>query len=120
MRLEGRFGAKVRALRGERNLTQEELAQRSEISVDSIRRIERGELSPSLSTLIKLAEGLDLRLRTLFSGLDNETRQPTPLVDQICDFLHHLSPNEVVRARRVLRAMLPTPAERDEPEPSGS
>lgn len=106
MRLEGRFGEQVRGLRTERNLTQEELAERSTISVDSIRRIERGELSPSLSTMMKLAEGLDLRLRTLFSGLEETVRAPTPLVEQICDYLHRLSPNEVRRARRVLRAML--------------
>lgn len=106
MRLEGRFGEQVRVLRNERNLTQEELASRAEVSVESIRRIERGELSPSLTTVVKLANGLDLRLRTLFSGLDGEERQPTPLSEQICDFIHRLSPVEVQRARRVLRAML--------------
>lgn len=114
MRLEGRFGEHLRVLRGERNLTQEELANRAAVSVDSIRRIERGELSPSLSTVMKLADGLDLRLRTLFTGLEGERCAPTPLVEQICDLLHRLSPNEVRRARRVLQAMLAPIPERDD------
>lgn len=106
MRLEGRFGEQVRVLRSERQLTQEELAARAEISVDSIRRIERGELSPSLSTMVKLANGLDLRLRTLFAGLEQERPRPAPLIEQICDFIHRLSPVDAQRARRVITAML--------------
>ena len=106
MRLEQSFGERVRALRTQRNFTQEDLASRSGCSVDSIRRIERGELSPSLSTMSKIASGLNLRLPTLFWSFDDGCNGDEPLVDHICDFLHHLEPREVRKARTVLEAVL--------------
>lgn len=112
MRLESRFGEQVRALRNQRALTQDQLAAKSAISVDSIRRIERGELSPSLSTMAKLARGLNLRLRTLFGGLDGEPAG-THLADQLCDYLSGRSPSEIRRAHRVLEAMLAAGPEAD-------
>jgi transcriptional regulator with XRE-family HTH domain len=97
-----RFGEHIRELRKARTLTQEELAERSALSVDAIRRIERDAFSPSLETVRKLTVGLDLSLRTLFQGLDGERRDP---VQEICDFLGRRSGREVRLAWRVLRAM---------------
>lgn len=101
-RLTGRFGNHVRRLRNSRKLTQEELAERSALSVDAIRRIERGGFSPSLDTLGKLSEGLDVSLKTLFN---NFGRERTDHVAQICDFLASRSGREVQQAWRVLQAM---------------
>lgn len=102
-RLEGLFGEHIRRLRTDRLLTQEQLADRSGLSVDSVRRIERGELSPSLATVTKLARGLEIRLVTLFTMLE---RGQAHDVQQICDLLGHRSEREIERAHRVLRAML--------------
>jgi len=62
------FGKQIRTLRHERGLTQEELARRSSLSVDSVRRIEYGAFSPSLKTVRKLAAGLKISLKRLFHG----------------------------------------------------
>jgi transcriptional regulator with XRE-family HTH domain len=101
-KLNRRFGDHVRRLRTSRGLTQEELAERAELSVDAIRRIERGAFSPSLETLSKLAFGLELSLKTLFGPFG---RERTDLVAELCDYLSGLSGRQVSLAWRVLHAM---------------
>ena len=65
-----RFGRLVKRLRSARGLTQEQLAERSKLAADTIRRLERGTFSPSLETLHKLSVGLDSNLTTLFSSFE--------------------------------------------------
>ena len=65
-------GRHIRALRRKRDLTQEDLAQRSGLSADTIRRLEHGSFSPSLDTITKLCAGLDLQLTTFFKVLELE------------------------------------------------
>ncbi|MBZ4398385.1 helix-turn-helix transcriptional regulator [Myxococcus sp. MISCRS1] len=101
-RFHRKFGSHVRQLRNGRELTQEVLAERCDLSVDAIRRIERGSFSPSLDTLGKLSVGLDVSLKTLFQGFEHER---TGDVAEICDFLSCRSDPEVKLARRVLQAM---------------
>lgn len=101
-RLSRRFGNHVRNLRASRGLTQEELAEKAELSVDAIRRIERGGFSPSLETLGKLSLGLELSLKTLFQEFE---RERTDQVAEICDYLSGRSGPEVRLAWRVIQAM---------------
>ena len=97
-----RFGAHVRSLRDARHLTQEVLAERSELSVDAIRRIERGGFSPSLNTLAALARGLDVSLSTLFTGFERGRREE---VAEVADYLAGRTAREVRVAWRVVRAL---------------
>jgi transcriptional regulator with XRE-family HTH domain len=102
MPLRARFGRYVRSLRQERLLTQELLAERSELSVDAVRRIERGYMSPTLDTLRKLTSGLEISLHTLFKKFDDE--HPSH-VAEVCDYLTRRNEHEVRLAWRVLRAL---------------
>jgi transcriptional regulator with XRE-family HTH domain len=97
-----RLGTHIRGLRQGRELTQDQLAERSDLSVDAIRRIERGAFSPSLVTLGKLTTGLEISLTTLFSDMDRERSHN---VRQICDYLTNRTRNELALVWRVLRAM---------------
>jgi transcriptional regulator with XRE-family HTH domain len=54
------FGALIRTLRTDRGLTQEALAERTELSVSYIGFIERGENVPTLTIVLNLAEALDV------------------------------------------------------------
>lgn len=60
------LGAKLRAIRGERGLSQRELAQRSGLSANAISLIERDENSPSVSTLQSLASALNVKMGYFF------------------------------------------------------
>ncbi|MCR9251712.1 MAG: helix-turn-helix domain-containing protein [bacterium] len=57
-----KFGYHLRDLRQERSLTQEELANKADIPINQIGRIERGEVNATISTLnsISIALGIDL------------------------------------------------------------
>ena len=100
-----RFGRYIRQLREERGLTQSELATRAGLAVDSVRRTERGQLSPSLRSVTKLAAGMEISLHSLFGGYESPG---SFLADRICDLLANRPPEDVLSARRVIVALLGT------------
>lgn len=59
-----RIGIKVKTMRESRNLSLEELAERANLKVDGIEKIENGELIPGLTPLLKIARALGVRLGT--------------------------------------------------------
>lgn len=56
----GNLGTNLRAARKRLKLTQEELAERSGVQAGEISRIERGQRDPQVSTVEKLAAGVEL------------------------------------------------------------
>lgn len=65
--LRERFGQRVRWLRSEHGLTQEQLAERAGISVDFLSLIERGKSAPSFENLDELADALEVSVAELFN-----------------------------------------------------
>lgn len=61
------LGRRLTALRKERNLTQEELVEKSHVSVRTIQRIEAGEVLPRLSTVKILLEALGERYESFLT-----------------------------------------------------
>lgn len=100
--LRRKFGENIRALRLARGLTQEGLAEKSELSVDAVRRVEWGTISPSLDTLSKLASGLDISLRTLFSTFEQRRRDD---VAELADFLARRSPRDARLVSRLVKVL---------------
>ena len=100
--LRRRFGENIRQLRLSRGLTQEALAEKSDLSVDAVRRIEWGTISPSLDTLSKLASGLDISLRTLFSTFEQRKRDD---VAELADFLAKRSPKDARLVARLVKVL---------------
>src|SRR5690606_6371367 len=97
-----RFGRHVRSLRRARGQTQDQLAERSALSADTIRRLEHGSFSPSLETLRKLCTGLDLQLSTLFEAFELGARSESR---ELVDLLAFRSQRELIMATRMLRAL---------------
>jgi transcriptional regulator with XRE-family HTH domain len=89
------FGRHAKSLRKARKYTQEQLAERSGLAADTIRRLERHEFSPSLNTLRKLATGLDLPLVTLFEAME-VGRPVDPEIRELLELLR--TPGLPVRA----------------------
>jgi transcriptional regulator with XRE-family HTH domain len=54
------FGRKLRALRLEAGMTQEDLAHAAKLHPSEISRVERAHRDPRLTTIIRLAAGLDV------------------------------------------------------------
>lgn len=104
-------GKKIRQLRHARigdRLTQEELAQKARISVSFLSMIERGERSPHLETLWRIASALEVPLVDLFHGDlagNHEVIEPVlrPLVDTCRRY--NLGKRDLDRLVSVVRSM---------------
>lgn len=83
------LGHRIKKLRKERQLSQEQLAERIDKSVDTVSNIERGKFSPRLDTALELAEALDVEVFELFQvrDLPLEDKEKTKLLDEIFDLL---------------------------------
>ncbi len=68
-----RIGAKVKQLRQQRGLTQEELAARTELTKGFISQLERDITSPSIATLMDILEALGTDIASFFRETAQET-----------------------------------------------
>ncbi len=59
-------GSRLRSLREERNISIRGLARKSGLSANALSMIERGKTSPSVSTLYKLADALEIPITNFF------------------------------------------------------
>jgi transcriptional regulator with XRE-family HTH domain len=63
------FGKRVRELRLEKGMTQEQLAEAAGLHPTFISNVERGYRVPTIVTLLKLAKGLDVDPADLVAGM---------------------------------------------------
>ena len=63
------FGRNLRALRLKAGMTQEELAHAAELHPSEISRVERAQRDPRLTTIMRLAAGLDVPPASLLDPL---------------------------------------------------
>lgn len=61
-----RFGHRVKQLRKEKNLTQEQLAHKCGLHKNYIGMVERGERNPSLINIEIIANGLEIEISDFF------------------------------------------------------
>ena len=80
MSIEEQIGAKIRNLRKQNGLTQEELADRTELTKGFISQMERGLTAPSVSTLLDIVECLGTNLSDFFHE-ENELQIVYPKED---------------------------------------
>ena len=85
------IGTKIKALRLENGLTQEELANRCELTKGFISQIENHQTSPSMATLIDILEVLGTNLSEFFREEDDEVYVFTPedFYEQVNDHDKH-------------------------------
>ncbi len=72
------FGANLRRLRLQQNLTQEFLSHRAGVHWTLPGQVERGERNPTLKTILALSRGLDLPPAMLFTTDPQETPHDDP------------------------------------------
>ena len=68
------IGERLRELREARNISMRALATKSGLSANALSMIERGKVSPSVSTLYKLADALGVSI-TAFFGSETDRKQ---------------------------------------------
>jgi len=61
------FGINLKKLRTENKVSQEELANSSDIPISQIGRIERGEINTTISTVYAISKALEINIKELFN-----------------------------------------------------
>lgn len=64
------LGRNIKKHREKRHWSQEKLSEKADIHVSYVGQIERGMRYPSLKTLFKLADALEVKITELFKGID--------------------------------------------------
>jgi transcriptional regulator with XRE-family HTH domain len=89
------FGSRLRELREEKSVTQEELAKRVELSRTSITNIEKGRQRIMLHQLVELAEALDANPSDLIPQVESENGEALrPDVARVIEALQKESAQE--------------------------
>ena len=102
-----RIGERIRALRRERGLTQESLAEKAKIHPTYLSEIENGKANVSLPALASLARGLRVSLADLFPA--RKRSLPLELESALAKSLYRLSrqsPENQQTVLRILRLLL--------------
>ncbi|HEX2038999.1 MAG TPA: helix-turn-helix transcriptional regulator [Acidimicrobiales bacterium] len=73
-----KFGRRLRSLRRAAGLTQERLGELAGLHRTFITHMEKGETSPTLVTILRLARGLGVRPGALLDDLVDQPTRPAP------------------------------------------
>jgi transcriptional regulator with XRE-family HTH domain len=101
------FGARIKALRKERGLTQKDLAQRLSITFGQLNKYESGLNSPAPDLLIALSDHLSVTLDHLLTGRshDDHSVSNTRLADRL-KVAEQFPPEDLETIIRLLDAMI--------------
>ena len=92
------------ALRRERDLTQQEMADAIGVHVNQVRRYEAGATQPSLDALKKIAVTMSVTIDSLV--FDEEERGPDEQLRLQFEAISHLAPNEKLVVKELLDGMI--------------
>ncbi len=70
------IGANLRRLRQGQSMTQEVLADAADLDVRYVQRIERGQVNPSISVLVQLANSLAVEVEELLASARLQRGRP--------------------------------------------
>ena len=104
------LGRRIARLRKERRLTQDKLSEKAEISNNYLSNIENGRSIPSLETLVRLCEAMEVTPDTVLMGTVTDVKQY--MNDDIQQLLAQCTPQEKRYVIGILKVFL---AERSRP-----
>ena len=96
------LGKRIRELRKQKGLSQEELGWKSELHFTYIGGVERGEKNCSIITLEKIAKGLEININDLFDTPSNKI-DINKLKKEINNKINLLSPQALIALKEILK-----------------
>jgi transcriptional regulator with XRE-family HTH domain len=100
-----RIGRRIKSLRQGRTLTQEQVAERTRLSVNYLSRIERGLENPTLDTFLALAEALKVEPLDIFT-VEQEEPDPRRLRQLLTRLIGEARDDQLGQAVKVFRGLL--------------
>ncbi len=99
------LGVRIKVLRKTRGLSQEQLSGKIDIDPKHLSRIETGRSFPSLDTLEKFANALQVDLKDFFE-FAHEAKNTRELKEIISNLLKEVDEEQLKLAVKVLRALV--------------
>lgn len=96
------LGKRIRELRKQKGLSQEELGWKSELHFTYIGGVERGEKNCSIITLEKIAKGLEININDLFDT-PSQKIDINKLKKEINNKINLLSPQALIALKEILK-----------------
>ncbi|MHB8174164.1 MAG: helix-turn-helix domain-containing protein [Nitrospirota bacterium] len=97
------FGSRIKHLREGKDLTQEYLAEKMDISTNYLSSIERGKENPTFDMLVKLSAALEVEMWEMFD-FEHE-KSPKELREALAKFSKDMDVENLRLAVKVLRAI---------------
>src|SRR5699024_3011088 len=97
------LGARIKNKRLEQNLTQEQLAEKVELSAVYIGQIERGERKMTIDTLVKLANSLNSSIEELLK--DSTSSNVNARLNELINIAKELDTSDIDKVIDVIKAM---------------
>jgi len=98
------IGARIKEIRTRQRITQEKLSEMMDINPKYLSSIERGKENPTLNTIIKLGDSLEVDLGEIFSFIQIE--DPKKRKSMINSLLKTADDDEMKLAVKILLAIL--------------
>lgn len=100
------IGAKIRYLRLKRGMSQETLALNCDMNPAFLGHVERGMRCPTVNTLQRICNGLDITLTELILTRSGEEQTPddprNASVQHVLDVMSHLTPTQAERMAAIV------------------
>ena len=97
------LGARIKNKRLEQKLTQEQLAEKVELSAVYIGQIERGERKMTIETLVKLANSLNSSIEELLK--DSTSSNINARLNELVNIAKELDTSDIDKVIDVIKAM---------------
>ena len=104
MDLKEMIGSRIREIRNKKGITQDQLSEKVGVSSKYLSSIERGKENPTLNTILKLAQSLDVMPNEFFTHLEIE--DPAKRKSMIIEILDKADEDKLKLAYKVLSAMI--------------
>lgn len=105
MDIRNRVALRIRTIRKARGLTQEDLAEMIERSVDAVSNIERGVSLAGYDTLERLAEGLGVPIAEFFTEPEPGRATRTETMERLVDAARTLDDENLGKAATIVEVL---------------
>lgn len=105
MDIRNRVALRIRTIRKARGLTQEDLAEMIERSVDAVSNIERGVSLAGYDTLERLAEGLGVPVAEFFTEPESGRAKRTETMERLVDAARTLDDESLAKAATIVEVL---------------
>lgn len=97
------IGSKIRALRNAQDLTQEQLAEKANLSYKYLGEIERGEINPGINNLFKIAQALGVAIKHLVDVEEDANSEEYQQYEEIMSLLAGKSIEDLKKVIKILK-----------------